>query len=142
MSSLKLVKTTGASRQTDHVNGTADAIFDVIGSTGCSQIPVPTVGLLGVPAPRQLDDQTFVRPTLQSQTAVGVEVVDDDAVKQQVNDVGVIPDAFGRQGPAANLQTGDLVCLAYRLKRIIGPWLSSNSLKRSIVPGLTSDVDA
>ena len=57
----------------------------------------------------ELDHQALRWAAFQTQTAIRMEVRDDHLVEQNVRDVGIIPDAFGRQRLTANLHAIDAV---------------------------------
>ena len=50
----------------------------------------------------ELDHQACRGAALEAQAAVGVEVRHDDLAEHDVHDVGVVPDALGRQRAAAD----------------------------------------
>ena len=75
------------------LNRAADTVFNVVGSA--------RRGKAGVIA-KQFDNQAAGRRALQTQTAVGVMVADDNFVLKNVNDVNVVPNAFRRQNFSAN----------------------------------------
>src|SRR5690606_32063298 len=78
-----------------HLHRAADAVVNVEQFT-CG-------GEAGVGAP-ELDDQAFGFATLQPQAAVGVVIAHADFVAHHVDNVGVVPDAFGSHFFGAHFQ--------------------------------------
>ena len=88
-------------RLPDDLQDAADAVVDVQRPAQGREARIVSAG--------QLHHQILGRAAFQTQAAVGVEVGDHDLVVNDMDDVGIVPDALRCQRLAADLQSVDTV---------------------------------
>ena len=84
------------SRHAHHRDGTTDAIADTTKASCGGEAGSTFLVEIGALA-FHLDDQGLIHGALQTQTADTLEVSNGDRVEEDVDHVGIVPDAFGRQ---------------------------------------------
>ena len=104
----------------DDLNGSTNAICDTRETTGCGDSRSSLLIKVGALA-FHLDDKRFVDGALQAESTHLLQVSNGDRIEEDVNDIGVVPNAFRRQNIALQVPNGEVV-----FRSIIGRGIPSD----------------